>query len=124
MGDLQRQRAAAQLLELLAGLDRLLPFPLLLVDAAQALQRLDLVARALREAHEKLLGAVQEPGMEIVLRQREQRLVPLLCREVRASDDVLVNANGTVDLAAPPEQAAEREVRLDRAVVDAHHLEE
>ena len=61
--------------------------------------------------------------MQIVLCQRVQRLVSLLRREVRACDDVLVDANSPVHLPTSPEKAAEREMGFDRLVVDADHFE-
>ena len=44
--------------------------------------------------------------------------------EIGARDDVLVHADRPVHLAAPPVQAAEREVRVDRLVVDFGEAEE
>src|SRR3954462_480006 len=35
-----------------------------------------------------------------------------------------MHANGPVDLALPPEQAAEREVKIDRLRIDLHHFDE
>ncbi len=44
--------------------------------------------------------------------------------EVGAIDDVLVHADGALHLAAPAIQAAEREVRVDRLVVDLGQAQE
>ena len=122
--NLQRQRAPTQHLELLGRVDCALPLFLLLVDAAQRLQRLDLVAGTLRQPREQVLGTIQQAGMEVVFRQRVKRLVSLFRGQVGTRDDVLMNANGPVHFAAATKQAAEREMGFDRLVVDANHLQE
>ena len=51
-------------------------------------------------------------------------MITLFCSQIRSRDDVLVDANRTVDFAATAEQAAEREMRFDGLVVDPNHLQE
>ena len=108
---------------LLRGLDRLVPVLFLLVDLEQELERCCSCWRAL-ELAEKLLGAVEQARLEIVLRELEQRDQLLLRREVGALDQVLVHADRALDLAAAPEQAAQREMQLDRLRIDLDHLDE
>ena len=43
--------------------------------------------------------------------------------ELRARDEVLVNANGTIHLAAASKQVAQGEMRLDRLGLDFEDLE-
>ena len=98
----QCKRAPAQRFELLTRVDRFLPFLFLFVNSAQALECLNLVTRPLRESDEQFLGSVQEPCVQIILRQREQRLIALLRRQVGPRDNILMNSNGPIDLTAPP----------------------
>ena len=76
------------------------------------------------QLQEHLLGAIQQAGLEIVLRQLVQRGHALVGAEVGAIDQVLVHADRALDLAAPAEQAAQREVQLDRLRIDLDHLDE
>jgi hypothetical protein len=76
------------------------------------------------ELLEDLLRAVEDPGLEVVLAELGERDHLLLGPEVRTLEKVLVHADGAVVLAAPAEQAAEREVQLDRLRVDLDHLDE
>ena len=77
------------------------------------------------ELEEQLLGAVQQPRLEVILRQLEQRGSTLLLGgQVGAVDQVLVHADRALDLAAPAEQAAQREVQLDGLRIDLDHLDE
>ena len=73
---------------------------------------------------ERALGAVEQAGAKIVLGQREHRLQAMLVAERRPRHDALVNADRAFHLAAPPVDAAEREVRLDGLVVDVDHAQE
>jgi hypothetical protein len=104
-------------------LDRALPVLLLLVDLEQA--RLRLRGRGgLLQAAEHLLRAVEDARLQVVLAERGERGELLLGREVGALEQVLVHADRAVVLAAAPEQAAEREMQLDRLGIDLHHLDE
>ena len=80
--------------------------------------------RPFRQLLEHVLRAVEDAGLEIVLAQREERRRALLGGEVGALQQVLVHADGAVVFAAPAEQAAEREMQLDRLRVDLDHLDE
>src|SRR5690606_11426826 len=100
------------------------PLALALVDVDEFLERGFRERRAVDELGKKLLGAVEEPGAEVVLGEREHGLMPLRVVQVRTREQVLVDANRTLDLAAAPEQVPEREVRLERVLVDLCHLHE
>src|SRR5262245_4354240 len=83
MCDLARL-AAAQYLELPQRLDGLLPLLLALVDRDELLERGLGERRTVAELGEKLLRAVEQAGAQIVLGEREQRLMPLRFVEIRA----------------------------------------
>ena len=101
----------------------LFPLLLLLVNTSQVFKCLNLVARPLRESCEQFCRAVEKSGSQIVLRQREQRLVPLLGGEIGPRNNVLVNTDCAIHLAPAPEQATQRKVGLDGLVVDPHHFQ-
>ena len=63
---------------------------------------------------EHVLGAVEQPRLQVVLSEFEQRVQPLLLAQVGAVEQVLVHADGAIGLAAAAEQAAQREMQLDR----------
>ena len=67
------------------------------------------------ELGEELLGAVEQARAVEVLRELERRRVALVGRQVGAVEQVLVHADRAVDLALPPEQAAQREMQVDRS---------
>ena len=79
---------------------------------------------ACRRASEQLLRAVEQAGAMEVLRELEVAASPLVRRQVGAVEQVLVHADRAVDLALAPEQAAQREVQVDRLRVDLDHLDE
>jgi hypothetical protein len=76
------------------------------------------------ERLEDLLGAVEEPGLQVILRERKSRLLALRGLERLARRDVLVDLDRTVNLAAPTVEAAERKVGLDRVVVQLRRAQE
>ena len=117
-------RARRALTSSVVNRDRLLPVALLLVDAQQVAQRRARAARRLRELLKQTLGAIEQPRAEIVLGEREHRVQAMLVAERRPRHDVLVDADRALDLAAPPIEAAEREMRLDGLVVDVDHAQE
>ena len=108
---------------LLGHLDGARPVLLLLEDLQQVAARLDRL-RAVGEPAEHLLGAIEDAGLEVVLAELRERYYFLLRAQIGALEQVLVHADGAVILAASPEQAAEREVQLDRLRVDLDHLDE
>ena len=52
------------------------------------------------------------------------RGLPLVRRQIGAVEQVLVHADGAIDLALPAEQVAQREVQVDRLRIDLDHLDE
>ena len=121
--DLSGAGVTRDAVELARGLDGLLPVLLLLVDLEQELERLLLVRRAL-ELQEQGLGTIQQPGLEIVLGELVQRDDTLIVAQVSAIHEVLMHPDGPLHLATPAEQAAQREVQLDRLRIDFHHFDE
>ena len=61
--------------------------------------------------------------MQIVLSQREQRLIALLCCQVGPRNDVLMNSDRAIDLSAAPKQATKRKVSFNRLVINPDHFE-
>src|SRR5690606_2371446 len=123
MRDRARTVLAEIALQTLGDLDRLRPVAHHLRDLETMLQRLQSVARALQPL-EARLGAIEQPRLEVVLAELEQRLLALPFVEVGALDEVLVDANGAVGLSPPAEQVAECEMQLDRFRIDAHDVDE
>src|SRR3954466_1310091 len=118
LGEVARVR-----LHQLGHLDGAVPILLLLVDLEEVAPRRGGL-RAVLELPERLFGAVEDSGLEVVLAELGERDQLLLRAEARSVEEVLVHADRTVVLPAPAEQAAEREVQLDRLGVDLHHLDE
>ena len=110
-------RCAPGLLEFAEYADRAGPLLLLLVDAHELAHRRHPVGARRRERLEDLLGAVQHAGLQVVLRERESRLLALARLERLARRDVLVDLDRAVHLAAAAIEAPEREMRLDRVIV-------
>ncbi len=77
-----------------------------------------------RERLQDLLGAVEHAGLQVVLGQREARLLALRRLEALAGRDVLVDPYRPVYLAAAAIEAPEREVRLDGVVVQLGRAQE
>ena len=73
---------------------------------------------------EQRFGAVEQTRAHVVLAQREQRRASLLVAQAGARHEALVQADRAIDLAAAAEQVAERELRLDRVLVDFGDLQE
>ena len=61
--------------------------------------------------------------MQIVLPQREQRLIALLRCQIGPRNDILMNSNGSIDLSAPPKQTTKGKVSFYRFVINPDHLE-
>ena len=76
------------------------------------------------ELGEQLLGTVEQARAVEVLRELEGRGRALLGGQVGPIEQVLVHADRAVDLAVAAEQAAEREVQVDRLRIDLHDLDE
>src|SRR5262249_30896407 len=123
MRELLGARLARFLFQAPRHLARLVPVLLLLEDLEQEAPCVRCV-RSLGEALEDLLGAIEDARLEVVLAERVERRRALLGAEVGALQQVLVHADRAVVFAAPTEEAAEREVQLDRLRIDLDHLDE
>src|SRR5690606_4772828 len=119
-----RRLFACMPLELTIRVDRLLPLALALVDIDQLLERLLRECLTRPELREQRLRSIEKPCAEIVLGEREQRLVTLRLAQPRPRNKVLMHADRAVHLAAAAKQVPEREVRLERLVIDLRHLDE
>ena len=123
MRDLLEVGALGQRLHALGGSDRLLPVFFLLVDLQQETQRLKL-ERTPIELVEQLLRAIEEPRAMKVLGKLEYRGLSLVRGEIGSIDQILVHADGTVDLALPAEQVPQRKVQVDRLRIDLDDFDE
>ena len=83
-----------------------------------------MLERRSRELGEEFLGAIEQACPVKILRQFEGRRLALVGGQVGAVEQVLVHPDGAVDFALPPEQAAQREVQVDRLRVDLDHFDE
>src|SRR5688500_17082090 len=121
--DLLLVRLAGDRLELVRDANRLLPVLFLLIDLEEEIERGLRVRRAF-EPQEKLLGAIQQAGLEIVLRELEERDELLVFLEIGALDEVLVHAYRTLHFAAAAKETPEREMQLDRLRIHFDHFNE
>src|SRR5712691_5493335 len=94
-----------------------------LIDLAQEPERLGAMRRVL-ELEEHLLGAVEQPGLEVVLPELDHRVQPLFPAQVRALEKVAVHADRPLGLPAPAKQAPQRKMQLDGFRIDLDHLDE
>src|SRR5690606_36878298 len=123
VGDARRPFSRAPLGQVLR-LDGLLPFPLALVDVDQLLEGLLGQRLAVLQLAQQRLRSIEQPCAEIVLGQREKRLMALRLTQARTGEQFLMHPYRTVDLAASAEEMPEREMRLERLVIDLRKLDE
>src|SRR5688572_6931467 len=123
MRHLARLRSA-QYLELTKRVDRFLPLLLALVDANELLERGLRKRRALAQLAEELLCAIEQARSQVILGEREQRLVLLRFVEVRPRQQILVDADRTLHLASPAEKVTQGEMGFEGIVIDFRHLHE
>ena len=102
----------------------LLPFVLALVHPAQRIERARAQPRNLAHLLEQPFRAIEQSRAQIILREREQRLLAVLGRKPLARQQILMNADGALDLAAPAIERAECEMGLDGVRIRIHELEE
>ena len=105
-------------------LDRLVPVALELVDRDQLAQRLRRMHAHLHQVGEQGFGAIEQAGAHVVLAQREHAAGLLFLAQAVPRNQALVQADGAIDFAAAAEQVAERELGLDRVLVDLGDLQE
>ena len=111
-------RLAGDFLVARGVLDRLRPVAFGLVDADQVLERLRCAHVEAHEVAEHGLGAIEQARAHVVLAEREQRLHLLLVRQVGPLHERLVQADRAIDFAAAAEQMPERDLRLERVLVE------
>ena len=73
---------------------------------------------------EQSLRAIQQSRAQVILRQREQRLFAMLRRQRLARQQILVNPDGALHLAAAAVQGAQREMGFDGVRIGVHELQE
>src|SRR5688572_7455122 len=123
VGDLLLVVALRAHLEAARRRHRLRPILLLDVDVEQPAVHLRGGVH-LGHLRQHLLRMLEQARLEVVLRELEGGLAPALLGQVLALHQVLVHADRAVDLAAAAEEAAERELQLDRLRVLLGHLQE
>ena len=74
----------------------------------------------LGQFQEQTFGAIEQPGLEVILPQLQQGLGTLLFVQCGTGDQILVHPYRTLDLAAPAEQVAQGEMGFDRARILRH----
>jgi uncharacterized protein YhaN len=117
-------RLAGDLLEARGVLDRLRPVAFGLVDADQVLERLRRTHVQAHQVAEDRLGAIEQARAHVVLAQREQRLHLLLVGKIGALHQRLVQADRAIDFTAATEQMAQRDLRLERVLVELGDAQE
>ena len=122
MRDARRKGAGAAVLELLRNFDGSPPVARTLVQREQRQARFGVEGRSLERAVGRL-GAVEQAGFHEVLRERVLRAVTLAAWQVGPVQQVLMNADRALELAAAAEQGAEGEVQLGGVGVVLHGLD-
>jgi len=108
--------------QLARGGDCLFPVAVLLVDAQQLLARGAAHGLAGQQLDQDFLGAIDQPGLVEVLRQLEAHQCLLLVAEIRQLQHLLVQADGTVVLAAAAVQFAQAQLHFQRVRMGARHF--
>jgi len=67
---------------------------------------------------------VEQARAQVVLRQPEERLLAVLGSQPDARQEILVDADGALDLAAPSIQGAQGKMRLYGVRIRVHELQE
>lgn len=104
LGDLGVYAFPGQHLQLLRHLQAADPILLLLVDLAQPFQGALAVNPHLDKLAEHALRPIEQSRAHIVLPELVQGIAALLLAEIRARDQILVDADRPVDLSAAPKR--------------------
>ena len=124
-----RQRGAAFAIaaahDLDRDLDRTAPVAFALIDLEQVLER-DAIGRAaaIDQFAQQLFRTIEQPGSEVVARQLEFGERPVLGRQMRAIEQVLMDADGLVELAASAHDRTERQMRIDSGLAGRQRVDE
>ncbi len=78
----------------------------------------------LQELHESVFGTIEQTCLQVILSKLVERLRALACRQIRAVQQVRVNADCTIELAAPPKEIAQRLMQLDRFRIELDDFDE
>ena len=89
----QPQRRGLDAHELTICVERLLPLVLALVHAAERLERARAQPRRLGHLFEESLRAIEQSRAQVVLSEREQRLLTMLGGEFLPGEQVLMDAD-------------------------------
>ena len=106
-----------------AAVDRAAPFLFALENFQQGAPGLHAVLGVDQQV-ERFLGAVQQAGLQVIHAQFVLGVHLLLDRQVRTRQQVLVDADRALGLAAAAEQITERKVHLGRFRVQLDDLDE
>ncbi len=87
-------------------LDRLQPLALRLINAHQRPQSVEAMMPVFQQLHESVFGTVEQTRLQIILPELVERLRSLPCRQIRTIQQVRVNADCTIELAAPTKEIA------------------
>ena len=112
VGDVGIERLAGVLLQQACRVDGLLPVFFLHVDFQQIGARQPML-RGFQQLAEYLLGAVKQPGLQIILPQFAHRTQALVFGQAFALKQVFVHADGAVEFATAAKQATQRKVQVD-----------
>lgn len=124
LGDGDRHRLASEGSQTLDQLETSDPIAFLLVDIEQRLERALAVQTQLGQFEEEVFRAVEQAGAQIVLTQLEECETAPFGRQILARDQILMDTDGTIDLATTAEQCAERQMGLECVAVDICEFEE
>ncbi len=89
----------------------------MLIDLQQPVERLMLVRRAL-ELEIGFLGAIEQPGLLVILANLVERGGARFSRQVRPLEQILVQPNRALDFALAPKEASQSQVQLNRFRLD------
>lgn len=125
MGELDVQGFVTLAVELLGDVGGLLPLALLFKDGEQVTHADRSVLAALFDQFfQQTLGAIEQARLEIIAGEFEAHGALLLFGEVGPGQQILVNADGAVDFAPLPEQAADDQIGVGRFAVDLEGFEQ
>ena len=121
--DFHLPRTARLRFDLAGSDDRLIPIFFQLVYFKQKNLRGRRIFRAGKFA-QRVFRPIEQPDLEIVLAQFEQRVQPIGLVEVGPVHQIGMHADRAIDLATPAKQVAQREMQFDGFRIDLDNLDE
>ena len=82
------------------------------------------MASGIEHALEQALGTVEHAGLQVVPGEFQQCVRLGSVVQIRPGDQVLVQADGAFDFAAPAQQVAKDDIGFDRIGVQVDHIDE